>query len=88
MSEALANYFKFEEKGTNFKTELRAGVATFLTMAYIIVVNPGILSTEGCDMPFAASFHVFQSSAHLHPKCCYWTDSRADWTLYPYSLDL
>lgn len=53
MSEALAKFFKFEEKGTNFKTELRAGVATFLTMAYIIVVNPGILSTEGCDMPFA-----------------------------------
>lgn len=53
MSDALTRFFKFEEKGTNFKTELRAGVATFLTMAYIIVVNPGILSTEGCDMPFA-----------------------------------
>ena len=43
--------FKLSAKGTNVKTELRAGLATFLTMAYIIVVNPGILSITG--MSFA-----------------------------------
>jgi AGZA family xanthine/uracil permease-like MFS transporter len=42
--------FRFKERGTNVKTEIRAGIATFLTMAYIIVVNPGILSNAG--MPF------------------------------------
>ena len=47
----METYFKFREKGTNLKTELRAGLATFLTMAYIIVVNPGILSNAG--MPFS-----------------------------------
>ena len=43
----LENIFKLKENGTSVKTELLAGLATFLTMAYIIVVNPAILSTEG-----------------------------------------
>ena len=42
--------FRLTERGTNARTEIRAGIATFLTMAYIIVVNPGILSNAG--MPF------------------------------------
>ncbi len=41
---AIANYFKFGSYGTNFKTEILAGVTTFMTMAYILVVNPLILS--------------------------------------------
>jgi len=48
---SLERLFHFNERGTNLKTEIRAGVATFLTMAYIIVVNPSILSQTG--MPFA-----------------------------------
>lgn len=47
----MEKFFRLQENGTNVKTEIRAGVATFLTMAYIIVVNPGILS--GAGMPFA-----------------------------------
>jgi AGZA family xanthine/uracil permease-like MFS transporter len=41
--EAIARYFKFAERGTDFATEVRAGLTTFLVMAYIIVVNPLIL---------------------------------------------
>ncbi len=41
---AVANYFKFGFYRTNFKTEILAGVTTFMTMAYILVVNPLILS--------------------------------------------
>ncbi len=37
---------------TNWKTEAFAGVTTFFTMAYIVVVNPAILSTAGTGMPF------------------------------------
>ena len=40
----MESFFKFSERGTNFQTELLAGVTTFLTMAYIVFVNPGILS--------------------------------------------
>ncbi|RKX95086.1 MAG: NCS2 family permease [Spirochaetes bacterium] len=43
--------FKFKERGTNAGTEVIAGLATFLAMAYIIVVNPSILSKTG--MPFS-----------------------------------
>ncbi len=41
--EAIARYFKFAERGTNLVTETRAGITTFMVMAYIIFVNPSIL---------------------------------------------
>lgn len=41
--------FKLKENNTTFKTELMAGLTTFMTMAYILVVNPSILSTTGMD---------------------------------------
>lgn len=41
---AIARYFKFAELGTNLRTEILAGITTFVTMAYILVVNPAILS--------------------------------------------
>lgn len=46
----MEKLFRLKDRGTNAQTEVRAGVATFLTMAYIIVVNPGVLSDAG--MPF------------------------------------
>ena len=45
----LERYFKLSEHGTNVRTELMAGLTTFLTMAYIIFVNPQILATTGMD---------------------------------------
>lgn len=41
---AIARYFEFAENRTNFRTEMLAGITTFMTMAYILVVNPLILS--------------------------------------------
>jgi AGZA family xanthine/uracil permease-like MFS transporter len=49
MANFLARYFGFEEHKTNFKVETMAGVTTFMTMAYIIFVNPSILSLAGMD---------------------------------------
>jgi adenine/guanine/hypoxanthine permease len=46
---AIAEYFGFAERGTTFATEIRAGVTTFMVMAYIIFVNPSILSNAGMD---------------------------------------
>jgi len=43
----VRRYFEFERHGTSYRTETRAGIATFLTMAYIIVVNPAILEAAG-----------------------------------------
>ncbi len=45
----LNKYFGLREKGTSVRTETIAGLTTFLTMAYIIFVNPVILSTAGMD---------------------------------------
>jgi len=43
----LERYFKISERGSSVKTEVLGGLTTFLTMAYIIVVNPAILSFAG-----------------------------------------
>ena len=52
----LENLFGVSKAGSSIRTELLAGLATFLTMAYITVVNPSILSTEGTGMEFGAVF--------------------------------
>ncbi|MCY6370092.1 NCS2 family permease [Clostridium ganghwense] len=45
----MESYFKLKENGTNVKTEVLAGITTFMTMAYILIVNPAILSAAGMD---------------------------------------
>ncbi len=50
----LERLFQLSKHGTNVRTEIMAGVTTFLTMCYIIIVNPGILSITGMD--FGAVF--------------------------------
>jgi AGZA family xanthine/uracil permease-like MFS transporter len=52
MLKRLELYFEFTRLGTNWRTEILAGVTTFLTMAYIVLVNPAILAAAG--MPLAA----------------------------------
>lgn len=45
----MENFFKLKENNTNVKTEILAGITTFMTMAYILIVNPSILSQAGMD---------------------------------------
>ena len=40
----LEKFFKLKENNTDVKTEVLAGITTFMTMAYILAVNPGILA--------------------------------------------
>ncbi len=49
-------FFKLSERGTNLRTEVLAGVTTFMTMAYIIFVNPAILGTQGTGLPLSGVF--------------------------------
>src|SRR6202789_1763072 len=51
MRKRLETYFEFERLGTNWRTEILAGVTTFLTMAYIVLVNPAILADAGVPLP-------------------------------------
>ncbi|PRR72063.1 NCS2 family permease [Clostridium thermopalmarium] len=45
----MDRFFRLKENNTNIKTEVLAGITTFMTMAYILVVNPSILSVAGMD---------------------------------------
>lgn len=45
----MEKIFKLKENGTNVKTEVIAGITTFMTMAYILAVNPTMLSATGID---------------------------------------
>lgn len=51
MLKRLESYFEFQHLGTNWRTEILAGVTTFLTMAYIVLVNPAILADAGVPLP-------------------------------------
>jgi AGZA family xanthine/uracil permease-like MFS transporter len=51
MRKRLEAYFEFARLGTNWRTEILAGVTTFLTMAYIVLVNPAILADAGVPLP-------------------------------------
>src|SRR6266702_10962 len=53
MLRRIERYFEFTHLGTNWRTEILDGVTTFLTMAYIVLVNPAILAAAG--VPVAAA---------------------------------
>ena len=52
----MGTFFRFSERGTNLRTEVVAGLTTFMTMAYIIFVNPAILGTEGTGLSVPGVF--------------------------------
>lgn len=47
----MESFFHLKENGTNVKTEIFAGISTFMAMAYILAVNPMILSASGMESP-------------------------------------
>src|ERR1700741_437747 len=49
MMAALDRFFHVSESGSNVRTEILAGVTTFMTMSYIIFVQPAVLSTTGMN---------------------------------------
>ena len=59
----LDNYFNFKENGTDFKTEILAGITTFLAMAYILGVNPTMLAEGG--MPASGVFFATALSSGI-----------------------
>ncbi len=63
--EAIASYFKFSERGTTLATETRAGLTTFMVMAYILFLNPAILANMfgPPGSPEAAAFIPAASAA-------------------------
>ena len=54
--------FHIQERGSSLRTEVLAGATTFLTMAYIVFVNPDILSEAGMPVPAVAAATEAKSS--------------------------
>jgi len=69
----LDKYFKYRQNKTNFKTEVIAGVTTFLTMAYIMFLNPFILSGEfaGTEKGFFDFGAVFTATICATAFACF-----------------
>ncbi len=61
----MGAFFKFSERGTNFRTEVIAGLTTFMTMSYIVFVNPAILGTEGTGLPLEGVFFATCAAAAI-----------------------
>jgi AGZA family xanthine/uracil permease-like MFS transporter len=79
----IEGFFRFAERGTTLRTELLAGLTTFVVMAYIIFVNPAILSggpLEGVGPPFAATLTATCLSAAV--ACI----AMGLYTNYPFAL--
>ncbi len=62
---AIGRFFKFAERGTSFGTETRAGLTTFMVMAYIIFVNPAILMAGFKDADPAFTFAALAAGTAL-----------------------
>jgi len=58
----LEGYFEFARLGTNWRTEILAGVTTFITMAYIVFVNPSILGQGGVPVAAATTATCFSAA--------------------------
>lgn len=78
MTTFLENYFRLKEHNTDVRTEILAGITTFMTMAYILAVNPGILSAAGMD-----AGAVFTATAL---GACIGTVLMALFSNYPFAL--
>src|SRR5437660_12932713 len=86
MAGLLSRYFGFEERQTDLATEVRAGLTTFMVMAYIIFVNPiilgyvGVPGLDGKGLPFAATLTVTCLTAGVL------SIAMGLWTNYPFVL--
>lgn len=61
MLQKINNFFGISEKGSTFKTEIFAGISTFLSLSYIFVVNPAILGEAGINTSVAFFATIFGS---------------------------
>ena len=61
----MGGFFRFSERGANLRTEVIAGLTTFMTMAYIVFVNPAILGTKGTGLPITGVFFATCVAAAL-----------------------
>ncbi len=62
MTDKIASFFHFKELGTNYRTEILAGITTFISMVYILFVNPNVLGATGMDKGAVFTATAFTSA--------------------------
>ena len=67
MLKRLEAYFEFQRLGTSWRTEILAGITTFLTMAYIVLVNPAILHETGMPLAAVTAATCLSAAVAFHP---------------------
>lgn len=67
----LDKLFHLKENHTDVKTEVMAGITTFMTMAYILAVNPNILEASGMDRGAVYSDRTVILYCHLSDGCAF-----------------
>jgi AGZA family xanthine/uracil permease-like MFS transporter len=83
--DAIARYFKFDERGTNFSTEVRAGLTTFLVMAYIVFLNPIILA-DGFKAVAGYDLNITAAAATTALVAGVLTIAMGVFTNYPFAM--
>jgi AGZA family xanthine/uracil permease-like MFS transporter len=83
--DAIARYFKFAERGTNFSTEVRAGLTTFLVMAYIVFLNPIILA-DGFKAVAGYDLNITAAAATTALVAGVLTIAMGVFTNYPFAM--
>src|SRR5262245_27477344 len=76
----MERYFRLTEHGTNPRTEFVAGLTTFVTMAYILFVNPAIMGAAGMDREALVIGTIF---AAVVPTVAMGLWARLPWALAP-----
>ena len=72
----LDRFFRLSENATTVRTEVVAGVTTFVTMAYIIFVQPMVLSGEIFGKPTGMDFHSVTAATCISAALGYWNSNR------------
>lgn len=75
MLTSIEKYFDFAGLNTTWRTEVFAGLTTFVTRAYIIVVNPAVLGKAGLPIPAVTAATCISAAFGSIPASCAMADS-------------
>ena len=75
----VGSYFCISERGTTLGTEIKAGLITFLTASYILLVNPHILGQAGAPRAIAVAMAARESVPGCRAGGCSWRRGGAAW---------
>ena len=79
MEQFCEKVFHLKENHTTMRTEIIAGITTFMTMAYILIVNPSILSATGMDKGALLTVTAIASALGISPMVFFFPSFNVRW---------